>query len=228
MDRSELHNLDLRLVHDAHAPLGSLPRILGLLPEQVAHRSKPYFKSDPLKREIFSNQVNIDGSKITCGIAWSSKNQKIGVHKSMALSQWAPVLQNTQVEFVNLQYGDVDEEIKNVQAELGRTIRQVPGLDVHRDIDGLIALIDACDVVITTSNVTAHLAGALGKTGALLVPHAQGKIWYWHLEDARSMWYPSLQMFRLGPTPNVQPIMLEINQWLLGIVQSCGLRSNQS
>jgi hypothetical protein len=41
----------------------------------------------------------------------------------MALSQWAPVLQNTQVEFVNLQYGDVDEEIKNVQAELGRTIR---------------------------------------------------------------------------------------------------------
>ena len=38
----------------------------------------------------------------------------------------------------------------------------LPDLDLTRDIDGLAVLISACDLVITVSNTTAYLAGALG------------------------------------------------------------------
>jgi hypothetical protein len=43
--------------------------------------------------------------------------------------------------------------------------------------------------------VTAHLAGSIGKKGCVLVPFSRGKIWYWHLSDVYSFWYPSLKVF---------------------------------
>jgi ADP-heptose:LPS heptosyltransferase len=99
------------------------------------------------------------------------------------------------VHFVNLQYGDVKEEIQHVKSNLSVDVHQVPGVDVFYYVDSLLALIDACDVIVTTSNVTAHLAGSIGKRAAVLVPHSKGKIWYWHENDEYSFWYPSLKLF---------------------------------
>jgi ADP-heptose:LPS heptosyltransferase len=130
-----------------------------------------------------------------CGIAWRSANKQFGGEKSIALADMAPVLEAAGLSFVNLQYGSVDAEIEQAREALGVSIHQVPGLDVFNDIDGLLALIDACDLVVTTSNVTAHLAGAMGKRGCVMVPYAKGRIWYWHLKDAFSLWYPSLRVF---------------------------------
>ena len=58
-----------------------------------------------------------------------------------------------------------------------------------------MALIEACDIVITISNVTAHIAGALGKKVFLMVPYSKGRIWYWHEGLKQSLWYPSIQIF---------------------------------
>ena len=49
---------------------------------------------------------------------------------------------------------------------------------------------------MTTSNVTAHIAGGLGKDTYLLVPFLAGRIWYWHEQDDKSIWYPSVRIFR--------------------------------
>jgi ADP-heptose:LPS heptosyltransferase len=88
---------------------------------------------------------------------------------------------------------------------------------VREDIDGLAALIDACDAVVTTSNVTVHLAGALGKRGAVLVPHAKGRPWYWHEGDGRSLWYPCLDLFpQHDPSDWSRPIEA-CARWLPGL-----------
>ncbi len=46
------------------------------------------------------------------------------------------------------------------------------------------------------SNVTAHIAGSLGKKTFLLVPYNTGKIWYWHNNIEKSIWYPSVNIYR--------------------------------
>ena len=66
---------------------------------------------------------------------------------------------------INLQYGDVDKEIREFEEETGIKIVQCGSVDNREDLDGLAALIEACDLVVSTSNVTIHLAGALGKDG---------------------------------------------------------------
>ena len=65
-----------------------------------------------------------------------------------------------------------------------------------QDIDGLAALIEACDLVITISNTTAHLAGALGKPVFLLLPYSQGRLWYWQTQRSNTLWYPGMRVFR--------------------------------
>ena len=64
------------------------------------------------------------------------------------------------------------------------------------NLDGLAALIAACDVVVTVSNTTAHLAGALGVPTLLMLPYSRGSLWYWHEGRDDSPWYPSIRIVR--------------------------------
>lgn len=73
-------------------------------------------------------------------------------------------------------------------------------VDNFNDLDGLTALVDACDFIITTSNVTAHIAGALNKETYLLLPYAFGRIWYWGESRIQSLWYPSISIYRCNST----------------------------
>ena len=66
------------------------------------------------------------------------------------------------------------------------------------------ALIRACDVVVTISNTTAHLADALGKPTLLMLPTGVARHWYWHEGRSDSPWYPTIELIRPlpGATPN--------------------------
>lgn len=132
--------------------------------------------------------------KFTCGIAWKSSNRKIGHHKSIKLTDLKNILQVPNCQFVNLQYGDVAEDIEEARLLTGVQLSSLDYIDPFKDIDGLLSIIQACDIIVTTSNITAHLAGALGKKTLLLVPYSQGKIWYWHHEPVNS-WYPTVHQF---------------------------------
>ena len=111
-------------------------------------------------------------------------------------------LQSEGLHFVNLQYGDTHQERQALQCEYGIEVQEVSQVDNYHDIDGLAALIDACDVIVTTSNTTAHLAGALGKKTLLLLPFGRGQLWYWSHQGGQqgpqnqSAWYPSIQFYK--------------------------------
>lgn len=118
---------------------------------------------------------------------------KLGRQRTIGLVDLAPLWECRNINFVNLQYGDVESEIEAIKDSFGREIKIIPEVDVFNDVDGLLALIDMCDFVFTIDNVTAHLAGAVGKKGVVLVPLGSGRYWYWGGESP-SHWYPSLNL----------------------------------
>jgi ADP-heptose:LPS heptosyltransferase len=78
-------------------------------------------------------------------------------------------------------------------------LSRIDGLDLFNDLDGVLAAIAACDLVVTTSNVTAHLAGALGREAWLI--HAGATPAFLLLDarpDGRSLWYPSVEVIGAG------------------------------
>ena len=195
LDKNILMSSSVDTGFDAQAPIGDLGFLLDIKTAAIKSTRSPYLQSDPVKRESYLRTTSALGSGLVCGVAWKSVNTKFGTAKSIGLDSFAPLLGLPGVHFVNLQYGDVKEEIEQVKSTLSIDVHQVPGVDVFNDIDSLLALIDACDIIVTTSNVTAHLAGSIGKRAAVLVPHSTGKIWYWHDNDDHSFWYPSLKLF---------------------------------
>ena len=131
-----------------------------------------------------------------CGISWMSKNIVLGKVKSLSLIELLPILSIPSVAFINLQYGDTTEELGNILNQYGIEIHTINDIDNFNDLDGLAALINACDFIITSSNVTAHIAGALNKETYLLIPYEDGKIWYWGESENKSLWYPSIEIYR--------------------------------
>ena len=177
--------------YTAQAPVGDLGGILGLDAAMLAARQTSFLRVDEARREALRKAPGFPERGPIVGLSWKSSNKKFGAEKSLRLSDLAPILSVPGVSFVNLQYGEVAAEIAEAREAFGISVHEVQGLDVFNDIDGLLALIDACDVVITTSNVTAHLAGSIGKKAVVLVPAGKGCLWYWQ-GGSNDLWYPSL------------------------------------
>jgi tetratricopeptide (TPR) repeat protein len=195
LDRKELSRCSTESGYDSQAPIGDLAYLLSADEAFVRGSRSNYLRpNSALGQRMRALQPWADAD-VVCGIAWRSANPRFGNDKSMPLIDMVSALQNPAMSFVNLQYGAVQNDIEVVRKRLGVEVHGVEDLDIFNDIEGLMALISACDIVVTTSNVTAHLAGSMGKRAAVLVPMDKGRIWYWHDHDDHSLWYPSLRLF---------------------------------
>jgi hypothetical protein len=135
-------------------------------------------------------------NKKICGISWKSKNTETGLVKSINLNDFMPIFEIPNIIFINLQYGDVSSDLKELKDECGVEINLIDSIDIFNDFDSLASLIAACDFVCSTSNATIHLAGALGKQSYLFTPYSDAKMWYWsHQNNLHSLWYPSVSIF---------------------------------
>ena len=182
-----------------HMLCGSLPHIYRNSKDSFLNQRGSFLIADQ-SRTASLRKTLTSTHKYVCGIAWKSVNPKFGHFKSMALKNLLPVLKLPFINFINLQYGDISKEIDLFNNEHGTNINKIDEIDNFNDIDGLASLIDACDFIVTISNVTAHIAGALGKKVFLLVPDEQGRIWYWHENLTKSLWYPSIEIFSQNET----------------------------
>ena len=182
-------------MYGSHIPMGSLGQFFRKDIADFSRTLRPYIFDDK-GRTANIKTGELFKEKLTCGLSWRSTNKTIGHAKSLNLSQFSEIIKNSKYNFVNLQYGDTKSELNDLAQCYGSLVHNIEGIELFNDVDGLLSIIQACDLVITSSNSTAHLAGAIGKETLLLVPYSRGKIWYWHDVEGRSLWYPSIRIFR--------------------------------
>ena len=158
-------------------------------------RVKPrYLLCDAGRADALRAELKTEG-KLLCGISWRSKNNRMGRNKSIELENLLPILRNPAIRFVNLQYGHTADELAAFEAEHGVEIINCAHVDNFFDLDGHAALIEACDFILTVSNSTAHIAGALGKPSQLMLSQGDGRLWFWsNRYGNQCMWYPTVQV----------------------------------
>jgi hypothetical protein len=133
----------------------------------------------------------------TIGLSWHSANPSLGGLKSPAASELSELVKSIDGNFVNIQYGDQQDTVNEIELITGKRIVSVPGLDTYNDLYRLAYLMSKLDLIITISNTTAHLAGFLGLPTILMMPpRGRAKFWYWHTRTGsnRSLWYPSVEV----------------------------------
>jgi hypothetical protein len=199
-------------LYDAHAPMGDLASVFCRTEQSFQAIQPAFVKADPERVTLLRKLVNPDGKRL-CGISWRSKNIKKGEDRSLPLVEMLQALAHPAIRFVNLQYGDVQEELLEVQQALGIEVIQCSEVDNRSDLDGLAALVQACDWVISADNSTVHLAGALGQTVWILLPFNAD--WRWGLNSADSLWYPSAKLYRQTQLNNWQDVLSRVSDSLM-------------
>jgi len=203
---------------DAQIYLGSLGKIYRSNINSLSKTKSPYLFSDSAQRNSLRTKLKRD-RKYLCGISWSSKNAMHGDGKSLTLEALRPVLQIPGFDYVDLQYGNTIDERVKAKSENGIALQHVDEIDNLTNIDGLASLIDACDIVISVSNTTAHLAAALGKPVIVLLPNNDALFWYWHRDSGTTPWYPTARMFRRSDTGLWQDVIDAATITMSGIQQ---------
>lgn len=195
---------------DMWAPIGSLLSVLRPTAESFPNRPN-YLVADPERVAYWREQLEAAPKGPKVGLLW--KSLKLNGERNRQFSpfdKWRPVLETPGVTFVNLQYGDCDEEIALAKTEFGVDIWQPPGIDLKQDLDDVAALCCAMDLVIGFSNATINLAGACGAPIWLLTGAA---VWT-RLGTDVYPWYPQARCFATEHFGDWTPVMTRVAQAL--------------
>ena len=180
---------------DRQIALGSLAGLVR--PDLASFRRQPRALLAADRDRAREYRRHLKGPKVV-GISWKSFQHpvrgKLARGKSAPLAAFAALSRRKGIELVDLQYGDTGEE-REAFAQAGGKLTRLEGLDLFNDLDGVLAAVEACDAVITTSNVTAHFAGAIGKRALLVYLRGVSPFHYWVPgPDGRALWYPSVEV----------------------------------
>lgn len=176
---------------DRHVPMGSLPRQFRR-GAQAFPQHAGYLRAGPEQVATWQDKLSsLPGPRI--GVAWrGGLAATAGAQRTLDLIDMIRALKETGATVVSLQYGDVTADLDAVRNALG--IEIVPGPSGFGDLDEAAALTAALDGVITVCSTQAHLTGALGVPGLVLVPANPN--WRYGATGTGSPWYPSLTLVR--------------------------------
>jgi len=193
---------------DAHAPLLSLPGILGTTLDTIPGAT-PYLSAPPLSSSLIE-QFRMNTKDIRIGIVWAGNPEHINDrNRSIELTWFHSLLAVPNTRWYSLQVG-------NRHADLGKT----EGFDVTEDTSPYLTdfsvtatVINQLDLVISVDTSVAHLAGALGKPVWVLLPY--NREWRWLLNRDDSPWYPDMRLFRQQTRGSWQGVFEEVGNALM-------------
>lgn len=173
---------------DAHLPLGNLAD--GMPP------GLPVLQADAARVALLTKQYRGGGDRLI-GLSWRSGNPALGAAKSLMPADLAPLSAMAGCRFVCLQYDVTEDEHVALRSLFGARYIHDPAVDARNDLTALADQIAAMDAVFTVSNVTAHIAGALGRPVQALAPRGKSLFFYLMASGERTPWYPSMRISRL-------------------------------
>ena len=179
---------------DYHIPMGSLQRLFRNKIEDYKISAKGYLLDDKKRTSILEQNLKKNNNKLI-GISWHT-NSFISMKsfRNISLEKLTLSLNFPKINFINLQYGDFSKEIKLLNEYQNINIYDDLEIDKKNNLDDLVSLMAACDLVITIDNITAHLAGNLGISSMILLPYNADP--RWGLKNENSYLYNSVKLYR--------------------------------
>jgi tetratricopeptide (TPR) repeat protein len=148
----------------------------------------PYLTPDPARKRPWGPDM-FAGNQPKVGLAWQRTPFASGPGQALLLEDMAPILRLPGLKLYS--FGGPPEMVD--RRRLG-DIGAVDLAQVARDPEDLAAALAELDLVIAADNVTAHVAGAMGREVWLLLPTTPH--WRWGRQGQDAALYPSFRLFR--------------------------------
>src|SRR5439155_26309918 len=171
----------------------TIPCILGHPPADFPV-NVPYITADESLSEQWRDKLAaFPGRKI--GLAWrGSPTHQADSMRSIPLAEFVPLLRLKGVHFFSLQKGKPAEELNTLAGRLD-VVDLGTGLDENSGaFVETAAVMKNLDLVIACDTAIAHVAGALGVP--VWVALCNVPDWRWLASGERTVWYPTMRLFR--------------------------------
>ena len=163
-------------------------------------------------KTIFSKE-----KKPVIGINWQGNplaEKLLMKGRSIPLEMFSTIIDNNEnIKLLSLQKGFGSEQLEKCPF-IEKFVNFQDEVSKIWDFEETIAIIDNCDLIITTDTLLAHLAGALGKETWLLLKFIPS--WRWGLNGVKTFWYPSFKLFRQNEKKSwkevIERLSLEVNK----------------
>lgn len=170
---------------DWHAPLLSLPHLLGL-GDEVLGEAVPYLRSPA--GIVTPPLPDAPAGTLKLGLVWAGNPSFSGrVTRDLDPSLLPELLSIPGVTWVSLQQGAIDP----VVSAMLTGVHLLPPL---ADWGTTAAILSQLDGLVTTDTGIAHLAGAMGIRTWVMLQHVPD--WRWGLTGETTSWYPTLTLVR--------------------------------
>jgi len=176
----------------AFCALSGLPRLHGTRPNNVPSATR-YLRADPGRSAVWRERLDrlAPPGYRRVGLVWAGRSEHNNDrNRSTALATFAPLAMLPGIALVSLQKGPATAQAGNY---FGRAPLINIGAEVA-DYEDTMAILDCLDIVVTVDTSVGHLAGAMDRPAAIMLPRTPD--WRWLLERADSPWYTSVRLFR--------------------------------
>lgn len=161
----DIYNYNKQKIHDFefHIPVANLAYLHRDEIKKFPSKSQ-ILKIDLDKKIKFKNRLENQSNKILIGICWRSGIlSPVRNSEYTSILDWAPIFAIPNACFVNLQYGECEEEIQQAEENFNIEILRWEDLNLKLDIDDVMALMDNLDIVVTACTAVFPMAGSLRK-----------------------------------------------------------------
>ncbi len=177
-----------------HLPMGSLAKFYRTSRNNFENKNLNYIKTSNELNTYFKKYFDKKPIKKYIGISWKSVNPLSGLKRSATLEDLIKYIGRNDVIYVNLQYGDSDNEIFEAEKNNNIEILNIKEVNNKTDLDELFSIIQNCDEVISIDNSTIHFAGSIGKKTEVLLHESAD--FRWEINGEKSNWYKSVKLTR--------------------------------
>ena len=146
--------------------------------------------------EIDNFLSNLPKNKLNVGLSWSTLNAREHDVKNVPLDKFSELFKKENINFINLQFGDVKKEISSFEEKNKVKFYEYKNLNITKEIDKLMSLINKLDLVITIQNSTAHISLSIGKKTFVLLSYKPPRFYWYGPNSEKSYWYPEATLYR--------------------------------
>ena len=165
--------------------------------EQINHFSNNnLIPSAEWDREIDDFINSLPKNKLNVGLSWSTLNKIEHDKKSIPLDKFAEIFKKENINFINLQFGEVKDKVLSFTNKNKVKFYEYKNLNITKEIDKLMSLINKLDLVITIQNSTAHISLSIGKKTFVLLSYKPPRFYWYGPNAEKSYWYPEAKLYR--------------------------------
>ncbi|WP_090130119.1 lipopolysaccharide assembly protein LapB [Limnohabitans sp. Rim11] len=153
-----------------HVPIGSLNKHFRKSISDYGSKNS-YLIPSQNNNHAFNELIQNNLDKLIIGICWRSG--LITTERStnyIPLSDWEAIFSIPNAVFINLQYGDCDEELTLAEENFNVKIHRWPDIDLKNDLETVFSLISQLTFVVTAATAVSPMTFSIGTPALTFKP----------------------------------------------------------